>query len=408
VAHAPPSTVKISRTFALPALSSEQLRIIEQVAALARERFAQRAAYYDEESCFPTENFQDLRSAGLLGLRVPTEYGGIGADHLTYALSLLEIAKACSSTALTFNMHSTDVGLLNEVGTEEQKAHYFSEIINNGRIIASVTSEPDSSFREKFVLQTRFIPVDGGYRVEGLKHFVSIGDKADYYFVTGILDGCDSADEGMLSALIPATQPGISVAGDWNVMGMRGTNSLSMRFDTLVDRSQLVGSGTPGEIFNADWSGFALGYVATYLGIGQAAFEYLLEFVQSNKSTPSNEPLSENPSTQRMIGELAEEIESARLMLFELAAARESGDRDRLPSLLNKAKYRATEAGVKAPLQAIRFVGGRGITKKLPLERWLRDAVAGLVMPPSNDRCLEVIGQRLLFEDPSRKSIQFR
>jgi alkylation response protein AidB-like acyl-CoA dehydrogenase len=405
---AAPSTVEAAPAFALPPLSPEQLRVVERVAALARERFAQRAAEYDDESKFPSENFEDLREAGLLGLRVPTEHGGLGVDHLTYALCLLEVAKACSSTALTFNMHSTDVGLLADVGTEDQKRRYFSEIVNDGKIIASVTSEPDSSFREKFVLQTRFIPSDGGYRVEGLKHFVSIGDKADYYFLTGILDGCDSAEDGMMSALVPATQPGVSVAGDWNVMGMRGTNSLSMRFDTFVERSQLIGSGVPGEISRADWSGFALGYVATYLGIGQAAFEYLLEFIKRNKSKPSDQPLSENPFTQRIVGELAEEIESARLMLFELAQVKQRGDRARLPSLLNKAKYRATEIGVKAPLQAIRFVGGRGITKKLPLERWLRDAVAGLVMPPSNDRCLEVIGQSLLFDEPSRKSIEFR
>src|SRR6266536_647893 len=159
----------------VPALGAEQEALVEKVRTLARERFAPRAGRYDAESIFPAENYADLRAAGLLGLSVPAEYGGRGADSLTYALCLLEMAKGCSATALTFNMHATVLTFIAALGTEEQKRRYFAEVVRDGKLMASITSEPESSFRDKFVLQTVFRPVAGGYQVSGVKQFCSLG-----------------------------------------------------------------------------------------------------------------------------------------------------------------------------------------------------------------------------------------
>ena len=149
----------------LPPLGAEAQALVEQIRTLARERVAPRAARYDAESTFPVENYADLRAAGLLGLTIPTSYGGRGADSLTYALGLLEMAKGCSATALTFNMHATVLTFIAALGSEEQRRRYFGEVIREGKLVASVTSEPESSFRDKFVLQTIFKPVPGGYQV---------------------------------------------------------------------------------------------------------------------------------------------------------------------------------------------------------------------------------------------------
>ncbi|HTD80428.1 MAG TPA: acyl-CoA dehydrogenase family protein, partial [Chloroflexota bacterium] len=102
-------------------LSTAQRDLVERVAMLARDRFAPRAARYDDESSFPVENYADLHAAGLLGLTVPRAYGGLGTDALTYVLCLLEMAKGCSATALTFNMHATVLGFLADLATEEQQ-----------------------------------------------------------------------------------------------------------------------------------------------------------------------------------------------------------------------------------------------------------------------------------------------
>ena len=377
----------------VPGLGAEQQALVEKVRTLARERFAQRAARYDAESIFPAENYADLRAAGLLGLSVPKAHGGRGADSLTYALCLLEMAKGCSATALTFNMHATVLTFIAALGTDEQKRRYFGDVVRDGKLMASITSEPESSFRDKFVLQTVFRPVAGGYQVSGVKQFCSLGESADYYFVSGIREGSSTAKEGLLSALIRRTDPGVKIEGTWNAMGMRGTVSHTIRYETVVDESQVI--GPPAGLFAIDLSGFALGYSATYLGIGEAALDYILEFVKTKTIRPSTEPLSHHPVTQRTIAELATAVRAARLLLYEAARVRDSGDRAGAMLAVNQSKYLSAETGAMVTERAIRLAGGRGILKDMPLERWHRDAMAGPVMPPSSDRCLETVGKVL-------------
>ena len=372
---------------------AEEQALVEEVRTLSRERFAPRAARYDAESAFPAENYADLRAAGLLGLSIPVAYGGRGAGSLTYALCLLEMAKGCSATALTFNMHATVLTFIAALATEEQKRRYFAEVVREGKLMASITSEPESSFRDKFVLQTVFRPVTGGYQVSGVKQFCSLGESADYYFVSGMREGSAAAQEGLLSALIRRTDPGVKVEGTWNAMGMRGTVSHTIRYETFVDESQVI--GPPAGLFSIDLSGFALGYSATYLGIGEAALDYIMEFVTTKTIRPSTVPLSHHPVTQRTIGELATAVRAARLLLYEAARVRDSGDRAGAMLAVNQSKYLSAETGAMVTERAIRLAGGRGILKDLPLERWHRDAMAGPVMPPSSDRCLETVGKVL-------------
>ena len=377
----------------LPALGVEPQALVETVRTLARDRFAARAARYDAESAFPVENYADLRVAGLLGLSVPTAYGGHGADSLTYAQCLLEMAKGCSATALTFNMHATVLTFIAALGTEAQKQRYFGEVVRDGRLMASITSEPESSFRDKFVMQTVFKPVPGGYQVSGVKQFCSLGDSADYYFVSGMRQGCTTAKDGLLSALIRRTDPGVKVEGTWDAMGMRGTVSHTIRYDTFVQDDQII--GPPAGLFTIDLSGFALGYSATYLGIGEAALDFILNFVRTKTIRPSTEPLSHHPVTQRSIAEMATAVRAARLLLYEAARVRDGGDRAGAMLAVNQSKYLSAETGAMVTERAIRLAGGRGILKDMPLERWHRDAMAGPVMPPSSDRCLETVGKVL-------------
>ena len=365
---------------------------VHAIAALAREKFAERAAGYDSSSSFPFENYQDLHRDGCLGLTVPAEYGGPGIDPVSYALALLEMAKGCPATALTFNMHSNVIINIAQLASHEQKSRFFDEVLNEGRLFATVMSEPDSSFRDRFVLRTTFTPTsDGNYRVQGVKHFCSLGDAADRYFVTGLRDGTHSAQEGIMAAMVPRTDDGITLERPWNATGMRATTSHSIRYDTVVRAEDVMGE--PGQLLTIDLSGFALGYAATYLGVAEAAYDFILEYSQRRVVAPSTEPLAHNPLIQRGLGEMSAQIRAAKLMLCEAAAVRKTGVREEMALATNQAKYLCAEAGVRVTEQAMRMAGGSGFLKDMPLERWHRDALAGPVMPPSNDRCLEVIGR---------------
>jgi alkylation response protein AidB-like acyl-CoA dehydrogenase len=379
--------------FPLPPLTGEQRDIVERAARLSRERFAARAARYDAESSFPYENYRDLHEAGLLALTVPKEYGGAGADPVAYVHALREIAKGCPATALTFNMHSTVTGFIDALGTAEQRRRYFGDIVERGKLIASITSEPGQSFRDKYVLQTVFRRVPDGWHVAGVKQFCSLGDAADYYFVTGVVEGTTSAREGAVSAMIPREDSGVKIEGIWNATGMRGTISHTIRYDSTVPDGDII--GTPGSMLTIDLSGFALGYSAVYLGIGEAAFEFMVEYARTRTLKPSTEPLCHHPLVQRTIAETGTAIRTARLLLHEAACVRMAADKEATMLAVNQSKAYSAEVGLRVTEQALRLAGGRGILKELPLERWHRDALAGPVMPPSNDRCLETAGKLL-------------
>lgn len=377
----------------LPPLSAEQAGVVARMRELSRACFAPRAARYDAESSFPYENYRDLHAAGLLALTVPRRYGGLGADPVAYAHALREMARGCSATALTFNMHSTIIGFIDALGTEAQKRRWFGEVVQHGRLIASITSEPEQSFRDKFVLHTVFYRADGGWRVAGVKQFCSLGDAADYYFVTGIVEGTTSASQGVISAMIPRATAGVKVENIWNATGMRGTISHTIRYDCFVPDADMV--GTPGSLLTIDLSGFALGYAAVYLGIGEAAFEYMLEYAKTKALKPSTEPMSHHPLVQRTVAQAGTALRAARLLVHEAARLRMEGDPAATMLAVNQAKAYAAEVGLDATTRALQLAGGRGILKELPLERWHRDALAGPVMPPSNDRCLETAGKLL-------------
>jgi alkylation response protein AidB-like acyl-CoA dehydrogenase len=378
--------------FPPPPLGPEQLEIVERAAAVSRECLRPQAARIDEEAVFPFENYRDLHAAGLVALLVPTAYGGLGADPLTYAAVLLELAKGDSSTALTFNMHSTHIRTLEKVASEEQRRRYFGEIVRDGKLLASITSEPGSTFRAKYVIRMRFHPTDGGYQVKGVKHFCSVSDGAEYLVTSGMLEGVETAAEGLLTAMIPAKSPGIELVGRWNATGMRGTASHTLGFDTFVPHDAVLGG--PGALMQADVLNFALGYGAVYLGIGQAAFEYTVEQIMAKAARGETASL-DSPLVQASIGDLATRILAARSLLW-VAGQAKAAEAPNAAVTVNQAKAFCSEVGLWATEQCLRLAGGRGILKEQPLERWHRDALPGVVMPPANERVLEVSGKAFL------------
>lgn len=374
-------------------MSDAQLDLVAVADELARERFSSRAAHYDAEAEFPIENFDDLREAGLLTLRVPTAYGGRGADSLTFAMCLLAVARGCPSTALTLTMHSNVLGSFVAVlGTPEQRRRYFAEAVEAGKLFASITSEPGASPRERFVLSTSFVPQDdGGYRVSGTKHFCSLADAADYFFVSGTVEGSGGGGDNLLSAMIRSDMSGVRVTGEWNAVGMRATASHSVSFDTVAPHDAVFGPS--GRLLNADWGSFSLGFAAVYLGIAEAAYNHIREYDTARTLTPGGDVMIGHPSTQQTIGQMGLSIQSGRLLLVDAALTDRNADPTGAALAMNRAKQHCAEVGAWVTDAAMRLAGGGGLLKSSPLERLRRDALSGPVMPPANDRCLETIGK---------------
>ena len=361
---------------------------------LSRDAFGPRAAMVDDENRFPYENYDDLRASGLLPLMVPERFGGIGADSFTYATILSKIAQGCASTGLTFNMHSAILFFLRHIATPEQQERYFSEVVTDGAVFSSITSEPGISFRHKGKIRTHIERDGDGYRLTGRKIFCSLSTGATYYFTWSFLEGAESLADGLLTVLIPAGRDGITILDDWNTLGMRGTASNSIDFQAVrIEPEEVVGE--IGAILGQNMSIWSVGYTAVYIGIAEAAFEYCVNAMRRPRSDGSP-PRSEDPLTWQEIGRLSMQLEGARRARDTLGYLSGELDTEALTYVLNQAKYLATEAAHDITTAGMRLLGGRGLHRALPMERYLRDAMAGLVMPPANERCLETVGKLAL------------
>ena len=233
-------------------LTPLQRELIARAAALG-PAFAARAERYDREASFPFENYDDLRGAGLLGICVPTAYGGLGADFASYLMVAAEIGRWCGATALSFNMHVCAGLWAGEIAdaldmTPEQRAdhavnraYHFGRIVNEGKLYAQPFSEGGAAAAGAVPWGTTARKVDGGYRISGKKIFASLAGAADTYGVLCTLERPDRAGGGTqrdaMYLAVPADAPGVTVVGDWDPMGMRATVSRNLLF---ADRKSVV------------------------------------------------------------------------------------------------------------------------------------------------------------------------
>ena len=172
---------------------------------------------------------------------------------------------------------------------------------------------------------------------------------------------------------------------------MRATASHTVSYDTVAPADTIF--GPPGRLLTADWGSFSLGYAAVYLGIAEAAYEYITDQAARRSWTPDGDTMIHYPTTQQTIGQMSVAIQSGRLMLVDAALTDREADPTGAVLAVNRAKQYCSEVGVSVTDAAMRLAGGGGLLRSSPLERLRRDALSGPVMPPANDRCLETIGK---------------
>jgi alkylation response protein AidB-like acyl-CoA dehydrogenase len=367
--------------------------IVERAERITRERLAPRAARYDEQGINPVESWRDLWAEGFLAATIPQAYGGLELDMPTYIAVIRCIAQGCANTAMTMHMHSTVMRFIDALGTPAQKRRYFREVVAHGKLFGSWGSEPAVSLSRTFLVETALRADGDEWVIDGLKHFCTMALGASYYMVWGAIDGEADMGKALIQAVVPADTPGIETDGKWNTLGMRGTYSPSVTFtDVRVPRDATLGQpGAAVQIGVAE--GFGLGYAAVYIGLAEASLAFAADYARKRVVRPENIPVAMDPSVQRHIGEMAANLEAARLVLDASAADWDAADPVGRGLLAAKAKYLATEVGLHVTSKVIQVVGGRGAYREFPAERALRDLRTSTLMPPTVDRMLETIGK---------------
>jgi alkylation response protein AidB-like acyl-CoA dehydrogenase len=392
-------------------LSAKQRELLETAEALG-PRFAERAGRYDREASFPHENYAELREAGFLGLCVPESFGGRGADFRTYSLVSATLGKYCGATALTFNMHACSTlwpGLLADdlemtpaqrAEHEKHRAVHFARVVREGAIYAQPFSEGSAAAAGQAPFGTTATPVDGGWRINGKKIFASLSGAAHYY---GVL--CTEAKPQLsmrdtLYMAVPGKAEGLSIVGDWDPLGMRGTVSRTLVFkDVFVPGDgQMMPRGVYYQAASR-WPHMFTTLSPTYFGIAIAAYEFTVRYLRGE--VPGMPPVKRRmyPTKQIAVAEMFVKLEQTRaLFLRMLDDARVDPPKDaKLRAYASQ--YTIMENANDICRLAIRTCGGQSMLKSLPLERLYRDSRCGaLMLPWTAELCLDRIGREALYE----------
>ena len=368
--------------------------LLAEAERVAKECLEPRAEHYDRSASHPWESWHDLWEQGFLGMWVPEQYGGLGLDTLTYIMAIERLAHGCTSSAMTLHMHSVVLRFIDALCTPRQKARFYPDVVDGGKLFGSWGSEPKQQ-GPSASLDTVVEPSNGGFVINGRKHFCTMAGAAHRYMVHCTLSGHDGID-GYQLALVPHDTPGIRIEGDWDTLGMRATVSPAVSFhECSVDADALLGN--PGEALYLGVSeAFGLGYAAVYVGAAQKALDIAIDLCKGQRSSRVDVAPSENPTIQRHIGAMTATLEGARLLLYQSASRWDDAPAEDRAALASRAKYLAAEAALMVTSKSLQTLGGRSAHRHLQLERLFRDVRTSTLMPPNIDRSLELAGRSAL------------
>jgi len=392
----------------------KQRRLLTLAHDLGRDKFAARAAQWDQTATFPFANYDDLREAGLLKLCVPESHGGLGADYATYMMLAAEIGRFCGATALTWNMHICSTmwtGVLADGidMTPEQRAEHavrrelhFGRIVNDGAIYAQPFSEGTAAAAGRAPFGTTARKVDGGWLINGRKIWASLSGAADYY---GVLCTEDKGNQhpdarDTLYISVPATSEGFSISGEWDPLGMRGTVSRNLAFkDVFVsDAEQLMPRGIYFKGAQT-WPAMFFTLSPTYLGVANAAYDFTVQYLRGE--VPGEPPIKRRqfPTKQITVAQMRIQLEAMKSLFSRaILEAKPNPSKDEKMRLY-AAHYSVMEGANDICRLAIRTCGGQSMLKHLPLERLYRDSRCGaLMLPWTAELILDRMGRETLYE----------
>jgi alkylation response protein AidB-like acyl-CoA dehydrogenase len=351
-------------------LSPEQREIQELARGFADREIEPNAAAWDREHRFPREIFAKLAELGLMGTCVPEEYGGAGADFLSYILVLEQLSRADAGVGVTVAVHTSAVTLpLLAFGTDEQRARFVPPLARGDHLGAFALTEPEAG-SDAGALRTRAEAEGDGWRITGAKQWITNARYAGTFLLFARTDQETAGARGVSAFVLDAEH--VRVTRDEEKLGLNSSTTNDIVIEgALVGRDRLLHEENHGfRVAMKTLDGGRIGIAAQAVGIAQAAYDVAREYAKERHAF--GRPISQFQAIQHKLADMATEIEAARLLTYRAATLRERGEPH-------------TEAGAKAKLfasgvarrqtgEAIQILGGYGYTKEFPVERYYRDA----------------------------------
>jgi alkylation response protein AidB-like acyl-CoA dehydrogenase len=347
-------------------LSPEQLEIRGLARDFSAAEIEPHAADWDREHRFPSDLLAKLAGLGLMGVCVPEELGGAGADFLSYILVLEELSRGDAGIGVTVAVH-TSAGTLPIVanGTPEQRAEHVPPLARGEKLGAFALTEPEAG-SDAASLRTRAEADGDGWVLTGTKRWITNGGRR------GTLVLFARTDAGISCFLVDGGADGVEIAREEEKLGLNSSSTVDLALEGVrVGPGQLLGKDGKGfTIAMQTLDGGRIGIAAQALGIAQAAYEvarsYALERRQFGKR------IAEFQAIQWKLADMATEIEAARGLVYRAAALRDAGEPHAEAGAM--AKLFASGVARRQTAEAIQVLGGAGYTKDFPVERYYRDA----------------------------------
>ncbi|HEY7609693.1 MAG TPA: acyl-CoA dehydrogenase family protein [Alphaproteobacteria bacterium] len=373
-------------------LREEQILIRDSARAFAQEKLVPGAAERDRTGEPPLGLLREMGGLGFMGMTVAPEWGGAGADYLSYVLAMEEIAAGdgAVSTIMSVN-NAPDCLAIERFGTGEQKEQWLKPLARGEMLGAFALTEPQAG-SDASDLKTRARPDGNGYVLNGTKQFITSGSIADVVLAFAVTDP-GAGKRGITAFLVPTDAPGYRVLRKEQKLGQRASDTCALQFEDL----RLPGSARLGEegegyrIALANLEAGRLGIAAQAVGMARAAFEAALAYAKERKQF--GHPIIGHQAIGFRLAEMATEIEVARQMLHHAASLRDAGE----PCLTEAAmaKLHASEMAERVCSAAIQIHGGYGYLADFPVERIYRDVRVCQIYEGTSEVQKIIIGRAL-------------
>ncbi|WP_366555298.1 acyl-CoA dehydrogenase family protein [Aquibaculum sediminis] len=376
-------------------LSEEQAMIRETARTFARDRLAPFAAEWDRESRFPAEALQEMAALGFMGMTVPEAWDGAGADTLSYAAALMEIAGGDGSCSTIMSVHNS-VGCLPVLrfGSEEQKERFLKPMARGEALTAFCLTEPQAG-SDAAAIKTRARREGNKWILNGTKQFITSGRNAKLAIVFAVTDP-EKGRKGISAFIVPTDSPGWTVAGVEKKLGQRASDTCQIVFEDLELTPDLM-LGEEGEGYRialANLEGGRIGIAAQSVGMARAAYEHACAYARERESFGKR--IVEHQAVGFRLADMATKLHAAELMTLHAAALRDAGK----PCLREAAmaKLHASEIAEEVCSAAIQVFGGYGYLEDFPVERIYRDVRVCQIYEGTSDIQRLIIARQIAAE----------
>jgi alkylation response protein AidB-like acyl-CoA dehydrogenase len=351
-------------------LTPEQREIQSLAREFARVEVEPHAAAWDRAHAFPLDVLGKLAGLGLLGVCVPEEYGGAGADFLSYVLVLEELSRADAGLGVTVAVHTSACTLpLLAFGTDEQRVRFVPPLARGEAIGCFALTEPGSG-SDAGALLTRAEPYDGGWRISGTKQWITNGGFGGTFLLFARTESGGAGSRGISAFVLDRAH--VEVTREEEKLGLNSSSTVDLALDGVhVEADRLLHEQGKGfHVAMSTLDGGRIGIAAQAVGIAQAAYDVARAYARERLAF--GKPIGAQQAIQWKLADMSTEIDAARLLTHRAAWLKQQGRPHTEAGA--KAKLFASETARRQTAEAIQILGGYGYTKEFPVERYYRDA----------------------------------